>query len=114
MAYKSEDRDTIRAWFDPICVGSRGNVPPTYAALKHIWAWLDEYEEAQEEAEQPETSGKREEILEDDTGTELEQVRHEREHTQENSDEVKLDNSDAWWEALVGEISAKYGRLNLA
>jgi hypothetical protein len=41
VAYRPEDRDVICAWFNPICECSRGNVPPAYAALKHMWAWLD-------------------------------------------------------------------------
>lgn len=49
VAYNTEDREVICEWFDPICEGSRGNVPPAYMALKQIWAWLDEEEDGNDD-----------------------------------------------------------------
>jgi hypothetical protein len=86
VAYKQADRDLIRAWFDPICVGSRGNVPPAYAAIKQVWAWLDAEEQER-----------------DLVWSEL--------HLEQPKD---LSKSDPWWEELVAKVVAKFGRINLA
>lgn len=93
VAYKPEDRKVIRDWVDPICVGSRGNVPPAWRAMQFIWEWLDECEDDSEEEVDDE--------LDEDGDYDM-QARDVR------------DNCDAWWETLVGELSARYGRVNLA
>ncbi|KAK0653129.1 hypothetical protein B0T16DRAFT_455441 [Cercophora newfieldiana] len=88
VAYKLKDRDLIRAWFEPICEGSRGNVPPAYEAIKQVWVWLD----AEEEKHKDEVSGSYPELA-----------------TAQHSDK-----SDSWWEELAAMLVAKFGRINLA
>lgn len=88
VAHKPKDRDLIRAWFEPICEGSRGNVPPAYETIKQVWVWLD----AEEEKRNSQQSGPYPEFT---TGPDSEQ-------------------SAPWWEELVAMLVAKFGRINLA
>lgn len=111
VAYKDEDRAALRAWFDSICQRSRGNVEPIYEATKHIWKFLDEYEAAKAPHQFELT-----ELLEEDKSEML-----DRDSTPEWSDiggkdvdRVALNNSDAWWEHVVAELSSRYGRINLS
>ncbi|KAI1194150.1 fungal-specific transcription factor domain-containing protein [Nemania serpens] len=110
VAWRVEDRARIRAWFDPICVGARGNVPPIYDCVKHIWNWLDEYENTIS-LTQIEADLSREEQY-DDTETQAQGAIPTSQLRQE--DAVALDNSDAWWEMMVEEVVSNFGRINLS
>lgn len=83
VASRPEHRGLIRNWFIPVCADSRGNVPPTWAALQQIWDWVDEYDESHPYVEE--------------IGADSDQ-----------------EEEEAWWEVLVGKISERYGRINLA
>ncbi|KAK0744873.1 fungal-specific transcription factor domain-containing protein [Apiosordaria backusii] len=92
VAYEQDDRRAISAWFDPICEGPRGNVPPAYEALKYAWRWQDDYERRR---------GKVAQRAQDDgpgEGSDGEEV---------------WENTDPWWEKLVRAMTSKCGRINL-
>ncbi|KAK0659141.1 fungal-specific transcription factor domain-containing protein [Cercophora samala] len=85
VAYDQHDRRAISSWFDPICNGPRGNVPPAYEALKYAWGWLDSYERRR---------GKVAERALDDDAIEG--------GADSDDEEAEIwENKDPWWEKLV-------------
>lgn len=78
--------------------------------MKHIWNWLDEYENTIS-LTQIEADLSREEQY-DDTETQAQGAIPTSQLRQE--DAVALDNSDAWWEMMVEEVVSNFGRINLS
>ncbi|CAP65460.1 uncharacterized protein PODANS_6_9613 [Podospora anserina S mat+] len=97
VAYDQLDRQAIKSWFDPICKGPRGNVPPAYEALKHAWSWLDSYERRRGKVAEQAMNHEA-----DDGGAGTDDEEHEI-----------WENKDPWWEKLVTAITSKCGRINL-
>jgi hypothetical protein len=96
VASRPKHRDLIRNWFIPVCEDSRGNVPPTWAAMQWIWEWVDGFDETHPYKE--------------DTGAGAGAGASARSDEEAGSP----DQEEAWWEELVGKISVHYGRMNLA
>lgn len=107
VAYKPEDRAVICAWFDPVCKGSRGNVPPAYAALKQVWDWLDK-EEAAEFGEGYLWGREAPEAADGGGGSAGPRS------VVEGSEDVGLGQSEAWWEQLMTKLVTEFGRINLS
>ncbi|KAK9772950.1 hypothetical protein SCAR479_10280 [Seiridium cardinale] len=113
VAYKEEDRNIIRGWFEPICKGSRGNVPPIYESVKQIWNWLDEREEERDAAEiKANRTNKGKEVATRDQDP-ADDESDNLDYRMNENDGVALDNSDAWWEDLVGELKSGTGSPSL-
>ncbi|CAN9080312.1 unnamed protein product [Alternaria alternata] len=85
VAVEPRHRDIVQTWFEELCHGTRGNVPPVWRTVQYIWNWLDARHGPSEAA-----------------GLDV-------------SDITKIDpNAEPWWEDMVAEIYEREGKLNLA
>ncbi|KAH7327172.1 fungal-specific transcription factor domain-containing protein [Rhexocercosporidium sp. MPI-PUGE-AT-0058] len=78
-------RSQIKDWFEGLVQGTRGNVPPVWRAVKYMWDWQDRRFSSSESSD-----------------------------STFSSDFAVEENSDPWWEEMVGHIFVKEGKLNLA
>lgn len=82
-----EDRNVAREWFETICsaASERSSVPPTWASLQRIWAWMDAHADELKGIE--------------DADAEME--------------EVEASSRLSWWELTVDWILRNEGHLSL-
>lgn len=93
VAIEPEDRAMLQQWLNSTCHGTQRNV--LWDAMEYIWLWVDGFEKLSHNAQ-----------------AEVHAVGNSATTHREGGRAI-VNNSIAWWEALVIELRERFGQLEL-